>query len=163
MTVLGWVTSREGCPLGPKIGIRASYFVTFIDDATRHVWVYAMKSKDETFSCFKKFLSSVQTQFEHKLKALRSDNGGEYVSKEFTDFCSSREIKSESTAPYTSAQNGVVERMNRTIQERIMSMLSQANLPQAFWAKALYTVVYLINRSPHASLQLRVIRTQIVL
>ena len=54
-----------------------------------------MKSKDETFSCFKKFLSSVQTQSEHKLKALRPENGGEYVSKEFTDFCSSRGIKRE--------------------------------------------------------------------
>ncbi|MCO5570902.1 hypothetical protein L7F22_024632 [Adiantum nelumboides] len=112
-----------------------------------------MKSKDETFSCFKKFLSSVETQSEHKLKALRSDNGGEYVSKEFVDFCSSRGIKRDFTAPYTPAQNGVAERMNRTIQERIMSMLSQANLPQVFWAEALYTAVYLINRSPHASLQ----------
>ena len=100
----------------------------------------------------------MQTQSEHKLKALRSDNGGEYVSKEFTDFCSSfRGIKREFTTPYTLAQDGVAKRMNRTIQERIMSMLSQANLPQAFWAEAfwaeaLYTVVYLINRSPHASL-----------
>ena len=56
----------------------ASYFVTFIDDATRKVWAYAMKSKDETFSCFKKFVSIVETQSGKKLKALRSDNGGEY-------------------------------------------------------------------------------------
>ncbi|MCO5584862.1 hypothetical protein L7F22_038794 [Adiantum nelumboides] len=87
-----------------------------------------MKSKDETFSCFKKFLSSVKTQSEHKLKALCSDNGGEFVSKVFADFCSSRGIKHEFTAPYTPAQNGVAEQMNRTIQERIMSMLAQDSL-----------------------------------
>ena len=45
-----------------------------------------MKSKDETFSCFKKFVSSVETQSGSKLKALRSDNGGEYIAKEFADF-----------------------------------------------------------------------------
>ncbi|MCO5562243.1 hypothetical protein L7F22_015869 [Adiantum nelumboides] len=71
----------------------ASYYVTFIDNATRQVWIYAMKSKNETFSYFKKFLSSVETQSKHKLKALCSDNGGEYVSKEFADFYSSRRIK----------------------------------------------------------------------
>ncbi|MCO5578319.1 hypothetical protein L7F22_032160 [Adiantum nelumboides] len=69
-------------PMPSKSHGGVSYYVTFIvDDATRHVWVYAMKSKDETFSCFKKFLFSVESQFEHKLKASRSKNGGEYVSK----------------------------------------------------------------------------------
>ena len=63
----------------------ASYFVTFIDDATRKVWVYAMKSKDKTFSYFQKFLSSVKTQSGRKLKALCSDNSGEYVSHELDD------------------------------------------------------------------------------
>ncbi|MCO5605112.1 hypothetical protein L7F22_059292 [Adiantum nelumboides] len=96
----------------------AFYYVTFIDDATRHVWVYAMKSKDETFSCLKKLLFNVESQFEHKLKTLRSDNGGEYVSKEFADLCSSRGIKREFTVPYTPAQNDVAERMNRNIQEQ---------------------------------------------
>ena len=77
----------------------ASYFVTFIDDATRKVWVFAMKSKDETFSCFQKFLSSVETRSGKKLKALRSDDGGEYISREFTDFCAKRRIKQEFIAP----------------------------------------------------------------
>ncbi|MCO5572532.1 hypothetical protein L7F22_026287 [Adiantum nelumboides] len=80
-------------PMPSKYHGGASYYVTFIDDATRHVSIYAMKFKDETFPCFKKFLSSVETQSQHKLKALRSENGGEYVSKEFADFFSSRGIK----------------------------------------------------------------------
>ena len=77
---------------------------------------------------------------------MRSDNGGEYISKEFADFYAEKGIKREFTAPYTPAQNGVAERMNRTIQERLMSMLSQSHLPQSFWAEALMTTVYLINR-----------------
>ena len=106
----------------------ASYFVPFIDDATRKVWAYAVNSKDETFSCFKKFVSSMETQSGKKLKALCSDDGGEYIAKEFKDFCAARGTKCEFIAPYTPAQNGVAERMNRTIQERILSMLSQASL-----------------------------------
>ena len=57
------------------------YFVTFIDDATLKVWVYTIKSKDQTFACFQQFLSSVENQSGRKVKALRSDNGGEYISK----------------------------------------------------------------------------------
>ena len=118
----------------------------FIDYATRKVWAFAMKSKDETFKCFKDFVSLMETQSGKKLKALHSNNGGEYISKEFIDFCASKGINREFTTRYTPAQNGVAEQMNRIIQEQIMSMLSQANLTQGFWAKALYTAVYLINR-----------------
>ena len=107
----------------------AQYFVTFIDDATRKVWVYTIKSKDQTFSYFQRFLSSVENQYGKKVKALRSDNDGEYISKEFADFCVEKGIKWEFTAPYTPAQNGVAEGMNHTIQERLMSMLSQSHLP----------------------------------
>ena len=91
-----------------------SYLVTFIDDATRKVWAYAMKSKDETFSYFKKFVSIVGTQSGKKLKALGSDNGDEYIAKEFKDFCAARGIKREFTTLYTPAQNGVAKRMNMT-------------------------------------------------
>ena len=59
----------------------SQYFVTFIDDATHKVWVYTIKSNNETFACFQQFLSSVENQPGKKVKALRSNNGGEYISK----------------------------------------------------------------------------------
>ena len=135
---------------------RSQYFVTFIDDATRKVWVYTIKSKDETFACFQRLLSSVENQSGKKVKALRSDNGGEYISKQFADFWAEKGIKREFIAPYTPAQNGVAERMNCTIQERLISMLSQSHFPQSFWVESLMIVVYLINRMPNASLQFEV-------
>lgn len=49
------------------------------------------------------------------MKVLRLDNGGEYTSKEFTDFCVGKGIKQEFTDPYTLAENGIVEQMNRMI------------------------------------------------
>ncbi|RYA47095.1 hypothetical protein DD606_23800, partial [Enterobacter cloacae complex sp. GF14B] len=131
----------------------ASYFMTFIDDYSRKVWVYFLKHKDEAFSVFKTFVTLVENQSGKKLKCLRTDNGGEYVSKAFQDFCESKGIKRELTAPYNPPQNGVAERMNRTIQEKVRSMLSNAQLPNGFWAEAVSTAVHLVNRSPSKVLQ----------
>ena len=67
--------------------------MTFIDDSTRKVWVYTLRSKDQVFSTFQKFLSLVENQSGRKLKGLRTDNGGEYISQEFIDFYDKRGIK----------------------------------------------------------------------
>ena len=79
---------------------------------------------------------------------MRSINGGEYISKAFQDFCDMKGIKQEFTSPYNLPQNGVSKRMNKTIQEKLRSMLSNAQLSKGFWAKALSKVVHLINRLP---------------
>ena len=130
----------------------ASYFITFIDDSTRKVWMYSMARKYDAFQCFQKFLALVENMSGKKLKCLRTDNGGEYVSHEFKNFCEMRGIKRELTAPGNPAQNGVAERMNRMINERVLSMLSNAGLTQGFWAEAMVTAVHLINRSPNSTL-----------
>ena len=83
-----------------------------------------------------------------KLKVLRTDGGGEYTSTEFEDFLESAGIRHEQTVPKTPEQNGVAERMNRTLVESVRSMLADAHLPHKFWAEALSTAVYLRNRSP---------------
>ena len=82
------------------------------------------------------------------MKCLRSDNGGEYTSNEFKSYCSEKGIRHEKTVPCTPQQNGVAERMNRTIVEKIRCMLRMANLPKSLWGEAVVTACYLINRSP---------------
>ncbi|MCO5609321.1 hypothetical protein L7F22_063547 [Adiantum nelumboides] len=109
--------------------------------------------KDEALNVFKTFVTHVENQSGKKLKCLRTDNGGEYVSKAFENFCESKGIKQELIAPYNPSQNGVAERMNRTIQEKVRSMLSNAQLPNGFWAKGIATAVHLINRSPNMVLE----------
>ncbi|MCO5594015.1 hypothetical protein L7F22_048034 [Adiantum nelumboides] len=103
---------------------------------------------------FKTFLQLVENQTGQKLKCLRTDNGGElYVSKAFQDFCEAKGIKREIFAPYNPSQNGVAKCMNRTIQEKVKSMLSNAKLPDGFWAKAVATAIHLINTSPSRVLE----------
>ncbi|MCO5612058.1 hypothetical protein L7F22_066320 [Adiantum nelumboides] len=87
----------------------AAYFCTFIDDYSRKVWVFLVKHKDEVLKAFKTFLQLVENQSGQKLKCLGTDNGGEYVSKAFQDFCKAKGIKRELIAPYNPSPNGVAE------------------------------------------------------
>ena len=124
------------------------YFLTFIDDKTHYVWVYILKRKDQVFKQFLDWKVMVEKSTGRKLKCLRTDNGGEYTSAEFDEYLKTEGVRHELTVPKTPEQNGVAERMNRTLVEAVRSMLSDAKLPHRFWAEALSTAAYLLNRSP---------------
>ena len=126
----------------------AENFLTFIDDKTRYVWVYVLKRKDQVFKQFLEWKALVEKSTGRKLKALRTDNGGEYTSAEFEAYLRKEGVRHELTVPKTPEQNGVAERMNRTLVETTRSMLGYSKLPPKFWAEALSTAVYLRNRSP---------------
>ena len=109
--------------------------------------MYILKSKSQVFEKFVEWKALVETSSGRKLKILRSDNGGEYTSAEFIAYLKKEGVRHELTVPKTPQQNGVAERMNRTLVESVRSMLSDAKLPKKFWAEALSTAVYLRNRS----------------
>ncbi|CAL2236277.1 unnamed protein product [Prunus armeniaca] len=129
------------------------YFLLFIDDYTRMAWVYFLRNKSNTFECFKKFKAMTELQSGHKVKSLRSDRGGEFMSNEFLAYCSEAGIQRQLTVAYSPQQNGVVERKNRTVIEMAKSMLHEKRLPYEFWAEAVLTAVYLLNRCPSKSLK----------
>ena len=87
------------------------------------------------------------------MKALRSDKGGEFTSKEFGKFCELHGIRREYSAPYTPQQNGVAERKNRLVIEMARYMLKCKKLPNSFWAEAVLTAVYILNISPTTTLK----------
>uniref|UniRef100_A0A2N9FPX7 Integrase catalytic domain-containing protein n=1 Tax=Fagus sylvatica TaxID=28930 RepID=A0A2N9FPX7_FAGSY len=82
------------------------------------VWVYVLKTKDQIFQLFKKFHAMVEREKGKSLKCLRTDNGSEYTSNEFENYCSEYGIRHEKTVPGTPQHNGVAERINRTIVEK---------------------------------------------
>ena len=130
----------------------AQYFVTFIDDHSRRLWATPLKTKDQVLSVFKELHARVQRETGRKLKAVRAHNGGEYRGQ-FEEYCRSKGIRLKFTVPKTPELNGLDERMNQTIMERVRSMLAQAKLPKTFWVEALSTVTYMINRSPSIPLE----------
>lgn len=126
----------------------AKYFVTFVDGKSRWVDVYFLKSKSEVKPTFLKYKMLVENQKERKIKILRTDNGLEYCGKDFTDELEKSGIRRERTVEYTPQQNGVAERMNRTLVEMARCVMLQADLPNGFWAEAISTAAYIRNRCP---------------
>ena len=90
----------------------------------------------------------IERQTERKVKLLRNDNGGEFCSDVFDDYCRNEGIVRHHTISHTPRQNGVAEHMNRTIISKARCMLSNARMGKHFWVEAANTACYLINRSP---------------
>ncbi|KAE8715084.1 1-phosphatidylinositol-3-phosphate 5-kinase FAB1B [Hibiscus syriacus] len=133
----------------------AKYFVSFIDDYSRRCWVHPIKKKSDVFSTFKNFKARVELDSGNKIKCFKTDNGGKYTSEEFDDFCKKECIKRQFTVANTPQQNGVAERMNRTLLERTRAMLRDAGLEKSFWAEAVNTAYYLVNRAPSTTIELK--------
>lgn len=130
--ILERVYSYTCGPLEVESFERAKYFVTFIDDAFRKVWVYLLKTKKIRCFMFQNFHAIVEREIGKSLKCLRSNNGEEYTSQEFRDYCSKHRIWHKKTVPSTPQHHGVAEQMNHTIIERVRSMLKAAKLLKAF-------------------------------
>lgn len=126
----------------------ARYLMMLTDDFTRKTFGYLLKTKDEAFLRFKEFKAKVENETECKIKTFRTDNGGEYCGHEFESFLKESGIAHQKTVPYTPEQGGVAERMNRTIIEKARCMLIDSGLNERFWGEAVYTAIYLKNRSP---------------
>nr|GEW29767.1 retrotransposon protein, putative, Ty1-copia subclass [Tanacetum cinerariifolium] len=84
----------------------------------------------------------------HKIKVVRSDKGGEYVSP-FSGLCVEHGIRHEFTAPYLLQQNGIAKNKNRTLKEMVNAVLISFGLGQNMWEEAILTATYLLNKIPH--------------
>jgi len=120
-------------PMYVKARNGAVYFLTLIDDYSRHGNVYLLSHRHEVLDVFKRFVAEVETKLERRVKTLRTDRGHEYLSDMFKGFCEEKDIIRYLAISYTPQQNGVDERRNRTLLDMVRSMMAQANLPISFW------------------------------
>ncbi|KAG6512493.1 hypothetical protein ZIOFF_030614 [Zingiber officinale] len=116
------------------------------------MWVFVLAAKKDAFQAFKKFKSVTENTTEYKIKTLRTDRGGEFLSTKFTRFCENEGIERHLTTPYTPQQNGVVERRNCTVMAMARSLLKGTHMPARFWGEAVRHAVYLLNRLPTRAL-----------
>ncbi|CAL8080138.1 unnamed protein product [Prunus armeniaca] len=135
---LSYIHSDVWGPAPTKSNGGARYFVTFMDDFSRKEWK-----------------TEIENQTGRKIKYLRSDNGGEYTSNEFTDYYKQECIIRHFIVKKNPQQNGAAERMNQTLMERERSMRFHAGLPDSFWAEAVNHASYLINRLPFTILDFK--------
>lgn len=138
-------------PHDPTVG-GARYTACFIDDYTRMAWVFLLKTKDELTRTFIRLRAHLELFTPHRIKTLRTDGGGEYLSHVLADHLADAGILHQTSCPNSSQQNGVAERFQRTLYDRVRCMLSEADMSWGWWGEAALTATYLYNRTPHSFL-----------
>ncbi|GJU62608.1 putative ribonuclease H-like domain-containing protein [Tanacetum coccineum] len=123
-----------------------TYCLVITDDFSRFSWVFFLRTKDETSGILKDFIRQIENQLNQKVKTIRCDNGTEFKNRDIIEFCGSKGIKREYSNARTPQQNGVAERKNRTLIEAARTMLADSFLPNTFWAEAVSTACYVLNR-----------------
>jgi transposase InsO family protein len=116
-----------------------------VDDYSRFTWVFFLEEKSQTQETLKGFLRQAQNEFGLRIK-IRSDNGTEFKNSQIEGFLVDEGIKHELSSPYMPQQNGVVERKNRTLLNMARTMLDEYKTTYLFWAEAINTACYSINR-----------------
>lgn len=149
-------TSRASAPLQlvhsdlcgpfrtPSLG-GARYFISFVDDYSRFLWVSFLARKDEALDKFKQFHREAEAQYKQPVLTLRTDNGGEFTSRSFDTYCADHGIKRQLTVPYTPQQNGVAERRNRSLLDITRCLLIDKSLPNHLWAEAVRAACEILN------------------
>jgi hypothetical protein len=140
-------------PISPNTYDNYRYFITFIDKATRYLYIRLLKHKNEAYNAFYEIKQLIENNKENKrIRILATDNGTEYVNNNFNKLLKNNGITHQLVAPYTKEPNGLVERINRTLLNKARALLYNANLPQYLWGEAILTAVYLYNRTPHSAI-----------
>lgn len=135
-------------PITPLSLNGEKYFQTITDDYSHFVKVYLLKQKSEAADNIINYVREINTQKGVKIKHIRCDNGGEFSSKYFKEYCVNKGIIIEYTRPYSPQQNGVAERLNRTLYNKARTILLESGLPKELWSEAIMCGAYQINRCP---------------
>ena len=126
---------------------RVHWYISFVDDATRYCEVRFMVSKREASNKLKEYLTYLERQLGRRTKAVRADNGKEYINNALLAWCRETGIDLQVTAPYSPAQNGVSERFNRTLGELARAMRIVNGVPPFLWPESIAHAAYVRNRS----------------
>ena len=110
-------------PITPATPAGNVYFLLLVDDMSRFMWLTLLRSKADAPAAIQAFQARVERETGKKLKVLRTDNGGEFTSVEFGEYCAGEGIQRHHSAPYTPQQNGVVEQRNQTVVAMARSIL----------------------------------------
>ena len=128
------------------------YFLTIRDAYSRYYTVIHLKNKSDAPDKFIEWVKITENHFAsrggYKVGAVRTDNGGEFVNDTLHEFFKERGIEHQLTVPYTSFQNGAVERAHRSIENKTRCLLIGGRVPPSLWTEAVTCAVYLINRLP---------------
>jgi len=150
--VLGRVFSDVCGKMSTRSHRGFEYFVTFTDDKSRKVFVEGLHQKSDVERHLKAFIARAEVETGQRIKVLRSDGGGEYIGGSLVKYLQEKGTQHEITTPDTPQHNGVAERMNRTLLDKVRAMLIDADLPESYWYDALEYAALLHNVAPTRAL-----------
>jgi transposase InsO family protein len=122
------------------------YFISFINDYTRFIWIYAITAKSEVINALKELYNKFYTNLNLKIVRIRSDNAKEFTEVKWTDFTKEKRIIKENTASYSSKQNDITKRYNRTLAAYIKVIIHAKNISYVLWPYIFESVGYILNR-----------------
>lgn len=140
-------------PFTPQTWDGYRYFVSFIDDYSHFTYIYLMKNKSDVLKCLIEYEAMATALQNLPISFITVDQGCKYSSNDANQFFKRKGIPVQTSVAYTPQQNGVAERFNRTLVEKMRSMLLETNAPKFLWGEAALTATYLINRCPSKALQ----------
>jgi hypothetical protein len=130
-------------PFTSKGGHR--YYILFIDDFSRHTWLYFKRSRSEVLSIYQHFAAMVLTQFSTPIHVFCADSTGEYISKQLRGILVEQGTLAQFSCLGAHAQNGITERKHRHLLETTRAMMIASSLPPHFWVESVSTSIYLIS------------------
>ena len=115
-------------PIGVESYSGDKYFILFVDDYSRMIILMYLKENSKEFQKFKWYMARVEKKTRKKLKCLRSNRGGEFISNELTKLCTERGIKRFVSTPSTPQYDGIAERRNRSIMDWARNLMIEKNV-----------------------------------
>ncbi|KAF5347853.1 hypothetical protein D9758_013838 [Tetrapyrgos nigripes] len=131
------------------------YSLTLIDDATYWLETPLLRSKDESFTKYVIFQTTLKTQFNIIIKILQSDQGGEFLGGEFTKYLEGKGTERKLTVHDIPEQNSVAERSHCTLLNTVRAMLISSGLPKWLWGMAMLYATYIWNCTPHKAIDMK--------
>ncbi|KAH3678857.1 hypothetical protein OGATHE_000126, partial [Ogataea polymorpha] len=142
-------------PFNTKGTQNERFFLTIVDRFTHMVAVYPLQHKSQVSQLLKEYITYAENHFHrfpYKVMRVRSDNGTEFCNNQLLTFFKQKGIQHELTNTYSSYQNGVAERMHRTLISRVRILLASSGCPDMFWPQALKFVALIISQEPSSSI-----------
>jgi hypothetical protein len=128
------------------------YHIIFIDDFSRHTWIYFMKHHSEALSIYKNFSAMIHTHFDTSSHVFCADSTGEYLSDALRQVLAEQGTLAQFSCPGAHAQHGVAKRKHHHLLQTAHALMIASSVPPHFWAKAVSTTTYLINIQPSSTL-----------
>uniref|UniRef100_A0ABD2WMT1 Integrase catalytic domain-containing protein n=1 Tax=Trichogramma kaykai TaxID=54128 RepID=A0ABD2WMT1_9HYME len=151
---IGELVHADVCgPMQTKSMNGSRFFLLLKDDYLHFRSVYFLNLKSDAKRCIKDFVLKSEKHCPNGIKTIRTDNGLEFVCKEVQELLSEHGITHERTVVHTPEQNGSTERENRTFFEAASTVLQSSDFPVNFWAEAIKTATYVLNRTSTSSVK----------